>query len=134
MSNKESLNNSGSNPSCDDVKRDSHGGSSQEKAAGKEGRSSASGSSILLFCITNLCRLLLSITFVFSGFVKAVDPVGTQYKIEDYAEAMGLPGILPEWITLTASVLMSALEFSLGVFLLFAIMRRAVSKTNSTDR
>ena len=44
----------------------------------------------------NLCRLLLAVTFILSGFVKAVDPLGTQYKINDYLEAMGLGG-LPDW-------------------------------------
>ena len=34
----------------------------------------------------NLCRLPLSLALIFSGFVKAIDPLGTQYKIGDYLE------------------------------------------------
>ena len=43
----------------------------------------------------NLCRLLLSVVFLFSGMAKLNDPLGTQYKIEDYASAMGLGSLLP---------------------------------------
>ena len=76
----------------------------------------------------NACRLLLAVVFILSGFVKAVDPLGTQYKIEDYLEAMGLERFVPDFLTLAASVLQSAVEFCLGVFLLFAIRRRLVSR------
>jgi len=37
----------------------------------------------------SIARTLLAITFLFSGFVKAVDPLGTVYKIEDYLKAFG---------------------------------------------
>ena len=32
----------------------------------------------------NIGRLLVAVTFIFSGFVKGMDPLGTQYKITDY--------------------------------------------------
>ena len=35
----------------------------------------------------NLCRLVVALTFILSGFVKTVDPIGTQIKIEDYLAA-----------------------------------------------
>ena len=76
----------------------------------------------------NLCRLVLSLTLILSGFVKAIDPLGTQYKIQDYLTALGLEGILPDWMTLGASVGLSAAEFCLGIFLLFAMHRRTVTK------
>ncbi len=76
----------------------------------------------------NTCRFILAATLVFSGYVKAIDPIGTQYKIHDYLAAVGLAGAVPDFITLGASVALSALEFSLGIFLLFAIRRRIVSK------
>ena len=71
---------------------------------------------------------MLALTFIFSGFVKAVDPLGTQYKIHDYLTAMGLGKIIPEFTTLSLSVLLAATEFFLGICLLFAIRRRIVSK------
>lgn len=78
--------------------------------------------------LVNACRLLLGATFVFSGFVKAIDPIGTQYKLQDYISTVGMGGIVPDIVTLLASVALSALEFSLGVFVLFAIRRHLVSK------
>ncbi len=92
--------------------------------------SSASSSSVnrLARIFINICRLAVSLTLILSGYVKAIDPRGTQYKIEDYLAALNMGGILPEWATVSASVLLSATEFCLGVFLLFAIHRRTTTK------
>lgn len=76
----------------------------------------------------NICRIILALTFIFSGFVKAVDPLGTQYKIHDYLVAMGVGRIVPDFTMLAGSVLLAATEFFLGICLLFAIRRRIVSK------
>ena len=76
----------------------------------------------------NIARLILAAAFILSGFVKAVDPLGTQYKIQDYLVAMGLGRLIPDFMTLSASVLLSTIEFILGICLLFAIRRRMVSK------
>ena len=78
--------------------------------------------------LVNLCRLVLALVFILSGYVKAVDPLGTLYKINDYLTAWSMPGILPDWILLAGAVAMSAVEFTLGIALLFAIQRRLVSK------
>ena len=78
--------------------------------------------------LVNICRIVLAVVFILSGFVKAVDPLGTQYKIQDYLEAMDMGGMVPDILTLTASVAQSALEFCLGIFLLFAIQRRLTSR------
>lgn len=76
----------------------------------------------------NVCRFPLALALIFSGFVKAIDPLGTQYKIGDYLEALHWEQYVPTWATLSASVLLSAVEFCLGIFLLFAIRRRVVSR------
>lgn len=67
-------------------------------------------------------RLLLGGVFVFSGLVKAVDPLGTAYKIDDYLIAMGLP----EWMSLSLpiSIVMVVGEFALGMLLLLGIWRK----------
>ncbi|MCM1511165.1 MAG: DoxX family protein [Clostridium sp.] len=76
----------------------------------------------------NLCRLLLGVTFAFSGFVKAVDPLGTVYKFQDYLAAVGLGNYMPEALLLLCSVALSTVELAMGVFTLLAIWRRKTSK------
>ncbi len=78
--------------------------------------------------LVNICRLMLALVFILSGYVKAVDPLGTLYKINDYLAAWSIPGILPDWILLAVAVAMSAVEFTFGISLLFAIQRRLTSK------
>ena len=82
----------------------------------------------LLKMTVNLCRIIVALTFIFSGFVKAIDPIGLQYKLQDYLGAIGIPGFLPDWLLLIMAVLLAAVEFCMGIFLLFAIQRRLISK------
>ncbi len=77
--------------------------------------------------LVNIARLVLAITLIYSGYVKAVDPLGTQYKIADYLQALHLGTYVPDFMTLGASVLLSIVEFVMGICLLFAIRRRLVS-------
>lgn len=76
----------------------------------------------------NVCRFVLAATFIFSGYVKAIDPLGTLYKLKDYAAAMSLNGLLPDWMLVGVAIALGALEFALGVFMLFAVRRHAVSR------
>lgn len=78
--------------------------------------------------LTNVCRVGVALTFIVSGFVKAVDPLGTQYKIHDYVAATPLQYMPADWMLLIFAVALSAAEFTLGVLLLFAINRRTVSR------
>lgn len=78
--------------------------------------------------LVNLSRALLALTFIFSGFVKAIDPLGSQYKIAEYLEAVQLSAYIPDWAQLILSIGLSAIEFTLGMMLLLAIRRRLASK------
>lgn len=73
---------------------------------------------------TTFCRFVLAGVFIFSGFVKAVDPWGTCYKIQDYLIAFGMAGACPTWLVFMASVCLACVEFCLGAYLFFGIRRR----------
>jgi len=75
--------------------------------------------------VLHAARILLGITFIFSGFVKGIDPWGSAYKIVDYLNAMGL-----DWLTFAAfplGMLRDFSEFLIGAALLFNIGLRIFS-------
>ncbi|MDY4148918.1 MAG: DoxX family protein [Paludibacteraceae bacterium] len=74
-----------------------------------------------LHWVGSIARTLLALTFLFSGFVKAVDPLGTTYKIEDYLKAFG--GFFTDLIPLAeaAAVCLIAIEFTLGFCMLLNV-------------
>lgn len=74
--------------------------------------------------LKTLSRLILGAVFIFSGFVKAVDPLGSAYKFSDYFAAFRL-GFL-DFVTLPLGVLLSTFELVLGVVLLLGYRRRVV--------
>lgn len=72
-----------------------------------------------------LSRLLIGALFIFSGFVKAVDPHGFQYKLIDYFEAFGM-----DWassIALPLAIILISLEFLVGLALFAGIRTRNAS-------
>lgn len=73
--------------------------------------------------ITWILRILTGAVFIFSGFVKAIDPWGTLYKFEDYMAAMHLPVFRN--ILLVAVFALCAYEFTVGIFLLLGCFRRS---------
>lgn len=72
----------------------------------------------------SLCQFLLGAAFVFSGFVKAVDPLGFFYKLQDYLTAFGLIEWFPSGLPLLLGIVLSATEFCVGVFLFLGIRRK----------
>jgi uncharacterized membrane protein YphA (DoxX/SURF4 family) len=73
----------------------------------------------------SIARTLLALTFLFSGFVKSVDPLGTVYKVEDYLTAMGLGGLVS--IAGTLAVLLIVAEWILGWMMLFNVQTKWTS-------
>jgi len=72
--------------------------------------------------IVHICRILLGLVFIFSGFVKAVDPIGFQYKLVDYFVALNINWLSPFALFLSFSLI--GLEFLLGFTLLFNVKFR----------
>lgn len=77
----------------------------------------------IIHCITWLLRLTVGATFIFSGFVKAIDPWGTLYKFQDYVGVVGWS--LPTNLLITGVFLLCAYEFIVGIFLLVGGFRRS---------
>ena len=75
-----------------------------------------------LKALAEACRLLLGAVFVFSGTVKAVDPMGGAIKIGEYLSSFGMEWARPFEVPLAFNL--SALEFMLGVCLLLGVYRR----------
>lgn len=65
-----------------------------------------------------IARIFVATTFIFSGFVKLVDPIGSQYKFEEYfsASVLNLEFLIP--YALPLSILLILAEIMLGVVLL----------------
>ncbi len=69
-----------------------------------------------------LSRILFGGIFIFSGFVKAIDPLGSAYKFQDYFLAFGIEWMV--FLALPLAILLSTLEFIIGVGILFGIKMR----------
>ncbi len=76
----------------------------------------------LLYLIS---RILVGTTFIFSGFVKAVDPLGSAIKFSDYLSAFHMEGLIS--LALPAAFIVAALEFITGLHLLIGIRLKTFS-------
>jgi len=66
--------------------------------------------------LTKISQFLIGAVFTFSGIVKAVDPLGSQYKFQDYFVAMGMEWLIP--LALILGIILSSAEFLVGISLL----------------
>ena len=75
--------------------------------------------------VATACRIIFAITFIVSGFLKAIDPWGTILILENYLVAYNVA--LPEWLTLVASLLLCGVELAVGLLLLLKVQTRLSS-------
>lgn len=69
--------------------------------------------------IRTLSRLIVGLVFIFSGFVKCIDPLGTAYKISDYLTAFTMDGLSD--YALLLSILMCGIELLIGLMLVLNV-------------
>ncbi|MCH5225347.1 MAG: DoxX family protein [Muribaculaceae bacterium] len=77
----------------------------------------------ILVALTWLLRFCCGGLFIFSGFVKAIDPWGTLFKIEEYLYAFGFP--LPFSLMRLGVFGLCAVEFIVGCFLALGCFRKS---------
>ena len=79
-----------------------------------------------------VARILVGVLFIFSGLVKAIDPLGLNYKMQEFFEVWASEGYLVtvvNWMhsySFLISLLMIVLEVALGVGLLVGWRKKTV--------
>tara|TARA_B110001454_G_C12718284_1_gene433524 strand:+ start:1113 stop:2081 length:969 start_codon:yes stop_codon:yes gene_type:complete len=73
---------------------------------------------MILKLITQIARILVGALFIFSGFVKLVDPIGSQYKFQEYFSevVLNMEFLIP--YALPFAILLIIAEILLGVMVL----------------
>jgi uncharacterized membrane protein YphA (DoxX/SURF4 family) len=71
---------------------------------------------------TNIARILVGALFVFSGFIKANDPLGFSYKLQEYFEVFNMNWMIP--LSLFLAIFICIVEISVGFALLIGAYRK----------
>ncbi len=74
-----------------------------------------------------IARLLLAAVFIFSGFVKAIDPLGSTYKFQDYLFSFGGIFTYLSSLSFIAAIALSTFELLIGICFLFKIKIKSTS-------
>ena len=74
---------------------------------------------------SHVCRVIVGLIFVFSGFVKAVDPWGTALKVNEYLSIYGMERL--SGVSMMFSIWLCGAELMMGLMLLFKVRTRLVS-------
>lgn len=66
--------------------------------------------------LAQISRILVGVLFIISGFIKANDPLGFSYKLDEYFQVFGMPWL--SFLSLTIAIAICAFEIGLGFALL----------------
>ncbi|MBQ6666658.1 MAG: hypothetical protein IJM65_00925 [Bacteroidales bacterium] len=77
------------------------------------------------YFLRHACRLFIGVLFIFSAYVKGVDPFGFSLKIEEYLLSFGMDFLTP--LSMVAACGMLLVEFLIGVAMLCHIQVRFFS-------
>ena len=74
--------------------------------------------------LVQLSRIIVGVLFIISGFVKAVDPIGLSFKLEEYFSpgVLNIPFLMD--LSLPLATFFSIFEIILGVLLLLGLFRK----------
>ena len=75
--------------------------------------------------INDVCRYIISVTLIFSGFVKTIDPWGTALMLEEYFSAFGWDSLKPAAMVL--GIWLCAGELMMGCMLFFSVRLRLIT-------
>ncbi|WP_316823233.1 BT_3928 family protein [Pedobacter gandavensis] len=73
----------------------------------------------------NFARIFVGVLFIFSGLIKANDPLGFGYKLQEYFEVFHLPFL--SGIATGIAILLCVMEIVLGALLLFGFWAKKVT-------
>jgi uncharacterized membrane protein YphA (DoxX/SURF4 family) len=83
--------------------------------------------------VVNFVRILTGLLFIFSGLVKAIDPLGLAYKMQEFFEAWAANGFMKSMMgslenyALPFSIIMITLEVGVGIALLLGWQKKITS-------
>src|SRR3546814_17823754 len=72
-----------------------------------------------------ICRIITGLLFIFSGLIKANDPMGFGFKLEEYFVVFGMEWLSP--LSVILSIFICSLEIVLGVAVLLGARIRATA-------
>jgi len=75
--------------------------------------------------LTWISRILFGAVFIFAGFTKAIDPLGSAYKFQDYFLAFGMESLFP--LAVPLAIILNSLELLVGFMILFGLKMRVSS-------
>lgn len=70
-----------------------------------------------------ISRILTGVVFIFSGTVKAIDPLGSAYKFHDYFQAFHMDYLF--WLSLPLAIILCTAEFIIGFAIITGVKQKA---------